>query len=167
MADKNSWNPIVLFDISIDNRSTGHVVRELFADTVPLTATNFLLHCTGENGASFHYKGTSFYRVFRDFMCQGGDTSEGNGTGGKSIYGLTIADENFENQHTEPGILSMANRMDVIRAVEKVGTASGRPSRNVIVTVLDGLTPHRLVHNQQSPHSSKAYHLQSQPPPQP
>ncbi|KAH7844183.1 hypothetical protein Vadar_025243 [Vaccinium darrowii] len=110
MADKNSWNPIVFFDISIDNRLAGRVIMELFVDTVPLTATNFPLHCTGENGVSFHYKGTSFHRVFRDFMCQGGDTSEGNNTGGKSIYGPTFADENFVNQHTRSGILSMANR---------------------------------------------------------
>ncbi|KAH7843851.1 hypothetical protein Vadar_021366 [Vaccinium darrowii] len=108
-ADRNSWNPIVLVDISIDNRSASRVVMELFADTVPLMAANFLFHCTGENGVSYHYKGTSFYHVFRDFMCQGSDTSKGNGTGGKSIYELTFADENFVNQHTEPGILSMAN----------------------------------------------------------
>uniref|UniRef100_A0A7N0U0B5 peptidylprolyl isomerase n=1 Tax=Kalanchoe fedtschenkoi TaxID=63787 RepID=A0A7N0U0B5_KALFE len=108
----NKKNPVVYFDISIDGDPSERVSMELFADVVPRTAENFRALCTGigaTTGKPLHYKGTTFHRIIKGFMAQGGDFSQGNGTGGESIYGGKFADENFKLKHSGAGFLSMAN----------------------------------------------------------
>lgn len=162
-ALKSRCNPHVFFDMTIGGEAAGRIVMKLRADVAPKTAQNFGQLCSGEMG--FGYKNCSFHRVIPGFMCQGGDFTNHNGTGGKSVYGEKFEDENFKLKHTGPGILSMANAgpgtngsqfflctvatphlngkhvvfgkvvegMDVVQAIEAVGSQSGTTSKEVMI----------------------------------
>ncbi|KAM8967180.1 NK-tumor recognition protein [Pelodytes ibericus] len=108
--------PQCYFEVEINREPIGRIVLQLFSDVCPKTCMNFLCLCTGEKGIGkvtqkkLCYKGSTFHRVVKNFMIQGGDFSEGNGKGGESIYGGYFEDENFTLKHDRAFLLSMANR---------------------------------------------------------
>ena len=114
-AYASTTNPVVYFDMTIGGLVAGRIEMTLRADVVPKTAENFRCLCTGERGVDVRtnkllwFRGCSFHRVIPGFMCQGGDITRGNGTGGLSIYGPQFDDENFRLKHAGAGTLSMAN----------------------------------------------------------
>lgn len=115
MTTPTTPNPTVFFDITLGGEPLGRIKMQLHADAVPRTAENFRQFCTGETrnhlGRPQGYKGARFHRVIKDFMVQGGDFINGDGTGSASVYGTrSFADEGegLRRRHDEAGVLSMA-----------------------------------------------------------
>ncbi|XP_041127452.1 ranBP2-like and GRIP domain-containing protein 4 isoform X3 [Polyodon spathula] len=156
-------NPVVYFDISLDDEPMGRITMELFSHIVPKTAENFRALCTGERG--FGFRNSIFHRIIPDFVCQGGDITKQDGTGGRSIYGDKFEDENFDVRHTGPGLLSMANSgrdtnnsqffitlkkaehldfkhvafgfvkdgMEVVKKMGTLGAKTGKPTKKIVI----------------------------------
>lgn len=98
---------LVYMDIGINGEYVGRIIIKLFSDIVPKTCNNFRTLCN--NNKKLSYNKSPFHRIIKDFMIQGGDFTNENGTGGMSIYGDKFEDENFIIPHDQPYLLSMAN----------------------------------------------------------
>jgi len=103
----------VYFEMSIGGEPIGTIEIGLFGKTVPRTVKNFVEHT--KKTAPEGYKGSIFHRVVNGFILQGGDFTDGDGTGGYSIYKeedplrWQFPDENFKLLHYGAGWISMAN----------------------------------------------------------
>jgi len=116
LLDPNTSH-VLNMGITIGGQPAGNIQIELFGRVVPKTAQNFYQLCDRDAqvqqgtdaSVSGAFVGAPFHRVIPNFMIQGGDFTQRNGRGGKSIYGAKFPDENFQLRHTGPGDLSMAN----------------------------------------------------------
>ncbi len=102
--DKKQISQIVFLRIEMNGEDMGFIKIKLFNNIVPKTCENFRQLCQTKK-----YVSSPFHRIIKDFMIQGGDFTNYNGTGGESIYGGKFPDENFILKHDKPYLLSMAN----------------------------------------------------------
>ena len=125
-------NPIVFFDMTADGAALGRIEMTIRADVVPKTAENFRALCTGEKG--FGYKGCGFHRVISQFMCQGGDFTRGNGTGGKSIYGENLPTKTSPS-NTKAQVLCQWQMLDQTQTDHNSFCAPSKPTGSTVNTV--------------------------------
>lgn len=98
--------PKVFMDVAMSGVPLGRMVFELFSDLAPRTCENFRCLCTGERATaetgenSLSFLRSCFHRIIAGFMAQGGDFTNGDGTGGVSIYGDRFEDESFGAKHS-------------------------------------------------------------------
>ena len=112
--------PRAKLHFAIDGNHIGNIQVTLFNDTVPKTVNNFLALGNGNNfflnsieinftkdffvgKCGYGYKNSKFHRIIPGFMIQGGDFTNGDGTGGKSVCGEKFPDENFVKTHDKAG----------------------------------------------------------------
>ena len=100
-------NDMVYLEIKVGKYVLGKIIIKLFSHIVPKTCENFKVLCSNKKSPSYH--NTIFHRVIKNFMIQGGDFTNFDGSGGHSIYGEKFKDENFKLKHYKAGLLSMAN----------------------------------------------------------
>lgn len=106
-TNTNNFKKIYLEIVNSDFEFSNEIMKitiELDFKNTPKTANNFYQLCKNNN-----YSNCPFHRVIKNFMIQGGDITNHDGTGGQSFYGNSFEDENFMNKHNLPGIISMAN----------------------------------------------------------
>ncbi|KAM3721368.1 Peptidyl-prolyl cis-trans isomerase [Dirofilaria immitis] len=139
----------VIFTIKIGDEEIGKITVGLFGKTVPKTVKNFIQLSKNTKGEG--YIGSKFHRIIKEFMVQGGDFTNNDGTGSKSIYGEKFADENFKLKHYGAGWVSMANNGSDSNGSQFFITLRKTPwldGRHVVFgKVLDGMKVVRKIEN--------------------
>eukprot|EP01091_Cochliopodium_minus_P007313 TRINITY_DN17210_c0_g1_i1.p1 TRINITY_DN17210_c0_g1~~TRINITY_DN17210_c0_g1_i1.p1 ORF type:complete len:197 (+),score=51.38 TRINITY_DN17210_c0_g1_i1:39-593(+) len=157
--NKEPFGPRVYFDIEINGAASGRIVFGLFNSTVPITTENFRALCTGEKGEIHHYKGTTFHRIIPGFMNQGGSgrqsiyggsfadenfnlkhttagllsmANAGPNTNGAQFFITTVPTRWLDGHHVVFG--RVIEGMNVVRAIERVGTRGGNPTQRVVIS---------------------------------
>jgi len=116
-AGKYSVTEEVYFDVKVEDIDgpgedyKGRFVIAVFGDVAPMTTLNFVSLAKGyQRGKDkLWYKDTKVHRIVPDFVVQLGDITDGDGTGGKSIFGERFNDEEFTLSHRSAGWVAMAN----------------------------------------------------------
>ncbi|KAF6136395.1 hypothetical protein GIB67_000006 [Kingdonia uniflora] len=137
-------NPKVFFDMTVGGSPTGRIVMELFADVTPKTAENFRALCTGEKGGDFTAGngtgGESIYgEKFADENFKLKHTgpgilsmaNAGPNTNGSQFFICTEKTAWLDGKHVVFG--KVVEGLDVVRAIEKVGSQSGTTKQPVAV----------------------------------
>jgi peptidyl-prolyl cis-trans isomerase A (cyclophilin A) len=131
--------------------SKGDLKCRLFDDKAPLAVANFIGLARGtrpfrEKGkwlTRAAYDGTSFHRVIKGFMIQGGDPT---GTG-RGEPGYTFKDELWQGaKHDRPGLLCMANRGPDTNGMQFFITDESAPHLDRSYTIFGECSPVSVVH---------------------
>ena len=154
-------NPSCYFDMNVDGKSIGRITFELFADVTPKCAENFRQLCTGEPGfgyakSPFHRVIPQFMLQGVDFTARNGTggksiygakfadenfklkhdkpfllsmANAGPNTNGSQFFITTVPCSWLDGKHTVFGKVTAGE--DVVKAIEKLGSSSGKTSAAV------------------------------------